>query len=139
VFDLSITKIAVLLVLAVVIFGPDQLPKLAQQAGRALRDLRRLADSATRDLKEGLGPEFADFDVTDLHPKNFVRKHLLDDDMNLDDLDPRKFVRKHLLDEPEVSQAGGASMAEPMPEDATATAVALLPPGETPPYDSEAT
>ena len=67
-FDLSITKIAVLLVIAVVIFGPEQLPKLAQQAGRALRDLRRLADSATRDLKEGLGPEFEDFDVTDLHP-----------------------------------------------------------------------
>ena len=127
-FDLSITKIAVLLVLAVVIFGPEQLPKLAQQAGRALRDLRRLADNATADLKEGLGPEFADFDVTDLHPKNFVRKHLLDDEMGLDDLDPRKFVRKHLLDEPEAGQAGGAPMAESMPEDATA--VAVLPPGE---------
>ena len=83
-FDLSITKIAVLLVIAVVIFGPEQLPKLAQQAGRALRDLRKLADSATRDLKEGLGPEFEDFDVTDLHPKNFVRKHLLDDKFDLD-------------------------------------------------------
>jgi sec-independent protein translocase protein TatB len=137
VFDLSITKIAVLLVLAVVIFGPEQLPKLAQQAGRALRDLRRLADNATADLKEGLGPEFADFDVTDLHPKNFVRKHLLDDEMGLDDLDPRKFVHKHLLDEPEAGQAGGTPMAEPVPEDATA--VAVLPPGETPPYDSEAT
>ena len=136
-FDLSITKIAVLLVLAVVIFGPEQLPKLAQQAGRALRDLRRLADNATADLKEGLGPEFADFDVTDLHPKNFVRKHLLDDEMGLDDLDPRKFAQKHLLDEPEPGQAGTAPMAEPMPEDVTA--VAVLPPGETPPYDSEAT
>jgi len=135
VFDLSITKIAILLVLAVVIFGPEQLPKLAQQAGRALRDLRKLADNATRDLKEGLGPEFADFDVTDLHPKNFVRKHLLDDEFDMDDLNPRKFVRKHLLDEPD--GAPMSEMAEPMPEDATA--VAVLPPGETPPYDSEAT
>ena len=134
-FDLSITKIAVLLVIAVVIFGPEQLPKLAQQAGRALRDLRKLADSATRDLKEGLGPEFEDFDVTDLHPKNFVRKHLLDDKFDIDELDPRKFVRKHLLDEPD--GAPMSEMAEPMPEDATA--VAVLPPGETPPYDSEAT
>ena len=134
-FDLSITKIAVLLVLAVVIFGPEQLPKLAQQAGRALRDLRKLADNATRDLKEGLGPEFADFDVTDLHPKNFVRKHLLDDEFDMDDLNPRKFVRKHLLDEPD--GAPMSEMAEPMPEDATA--VAVLPPGESPPYDSEAT
>jgi sec-independent protein translocase protein TatB len=136
VFDLSIEKIAVLLVLAVVIFGPDQLPKLAQQAGRMLRDLRRLADSATNDLKEGLGPEFADFDVTDLHPKNFVRKHLLDDQFDLDDIDPRKFVGKHLLDEPDPDQ-DGSEMTESAPEDATA--VALLPPGETPPYDAEAT
>ena len=131
-FDLSITKIAVLLVIAVVIFGPEQLPKLAQQAGRALRDLRKLADSATRDLKEGLGPEFEDFDVTDLHPKNFVRKHLLDDKFDLDELDPRKLVRKHMMDEPTDEQHGSAPYGEN-------TAVALLQPGETPPYDSEAT
>jgi sec-independent protein translocase protein TatB len=66
-------------VLALVIFGPDQLPKMAAQLGRALRDLRQLADKAKTDLTEGLGPEFADFDIADLHPKTFVRKHLLDD------------------------------------------------------------
>jgi sec-independent protein translocase protein TatB len=142
VFDLSIEKILVLLVLAVVIFGPERLPKLAQQAGRALRDLRRLADSATRDLKEGLGPEFADFDVTDLHPKNFVRKHLLDDEFDMNDLDPRKFVRKHVLDgsdldEPDEDEPDGDEDDEQMEEDATA--VAGLSPGEAPPYDSEAT
>jgi sec-independent protein translocase protein TatB len=131
VFDLSIEKILVLLVLALVIFGPDQLPKMAQQVGRALRDLRKLADAATRDLKENLGPEFENFDVTDLHPKNFVRKHLLDDEFDLDDLDPRKFVHKHLLDEPREDRAD-------MPAEET-TAVGLLEPGETPPYDAEAT
>jgi sec-independent protein translocase protein TatB len=131
VFDLSIGKILVLLVIGVVIFGPDQLPKIAQQAGRALRDLRKLADSATRDLKENLGPEFENFDVTDLHPKNFVRKHLLDDDFDVDDLDPRKFVRKHLMDEPREDRAD-------MPAEET-TAVGVLEPGETPPYDAEAT
>jgi sec-independent protein translocase protein TatB len=131
VFDLSIGKILVLLVIALVIFGPDQLPKIAQQAGRALRDLRKLADSATRDLRENLGPEFENFDVTDLHPKNFVRKHLLDDEFDVDDLDPRKFVRKHLMDEPREDRAD-------MPAEET-TAVGLLEPGETPPYDAEAT
>ncbi len=78
-FDLSLTKIAVLLVLAIVIFGPDQLPKVAAQAGRTLRELRRLAEGAQRDLTEGLGPEFADFDLADLNPRTFVRKHLLDE------------------------------------------------------------
>ncbi|MGH3124791.1 MAG: sec-independent translocase, partial [Streptosporangiaceae bacterium] len=75
-FDLNIGKILVLAVIALVVFGPDQLPKMASQLGRTLRELRQMADGATKDLREGLGPEFSDFDVRDLHPGNFVRKHL---------------------------------------------------------------
>jgi sec-independent protein translocase protein TatB len=117
-FDLSITKLLVLGVIAIVIFGPEQLPRIAAQAGRALRDLRRMAEGATRDLREGLGPEFAEFDVTDLHPKNFVRKHLLEG------FDDNEFAE-----------------APDFPPDAgtTVTAADGLAPGEMPPYDSEAT
>ncbi|CAM4039736.1 hypothetical protein GCM10009799_44110 [Nocardiopsis rhodophaea] len=61
--------------LALLIFGPDQLPKAAAQVGRVLRQLRTMADSAKNDLREGLGPEFKDFDVQDLNPKRFVQKH----------------------------------------------------------------
>ena len=111
-FDLSITKLLVLAVLAIVIFGPDQLPKIASQAGRTLRDLRRLAQGATAELREGLGPEFSDFDVADLNPKNFVRKHLLDD--------PDNYVEP-----PDMPTVGA-----PLPG---------LAPGESPPYDHEAT
>lgn len=116
-FDLSFTKILVLAVIALVIFGPDQLPKIARQAGQALRDLRRIAESAKADLQEGLGPEFRDFDINDLHPKNFVRKHLMD---GFEDF----------ADEPQV------------PDLSTADAGAAVPglaPGEDPPYDTEAT
>jgi sec-independent protein translocase protein TatB len=116
-FDFSITKIAVLLVIAVVVFGPDQLPKVAAQAGRALRDLRRLAENARQDLTEGLGSEFQDFDLNDLNPRHFVRKHLLDD------LDDNTGPYDHVA-------------TQPAQDD---TALAVLPPGETPPYDSEAT
>jgi sec-independent protein translocase protein TatB len=112
VFDLSLTKLMVLAILAIVIFGPDQLPKVAAQAGRTLRELRRMAEGARRDLAEGLGPEFQDFDIADLHPRNFVRKHLLDE--------PEPEV---VVPEPEMQTQSGA----------------LLQPGETPPYDSEAT
>jgi sec-independent protein translocase protein TatB len=111
-FDLSITKILVLAVIALVVFGPERLPKIAQQAGRTLRELRRLAEGATNDLREGLGPEFADFDVADLNPKTFVRKHLLD---GMED-------SPNPVAEP---------MAEVMPDG--------LAYGESPPFDSEAT
>jgi sec-independent protein translocase protein TatB len=79
VFDLSITKLLVLAVIALVVFGPNELPKIAAQAGRALRDLRRIAEGAKADLKEGLGPEFQDFEFEDLNPRRFVQKHLFDE------------------------------------------------------------
>jgi sec-independent protein translocase protein TatB len=79
VFDLSLPKLLVLAVIALVIFGPNELPTIASQVGRALRDLRKIAESAKNDLREGLGPEFADFEIEDLNPKRFVHKHLLGD------------------------------------------------------------
>ena len=78
-FDLSIPKLLVLAVIALVIFGPDELPKIAAQAGRALRDLRQIAEGAMNDLRQGLGPESADFEIEDLNPKRLARKHLFGD------------------------------------------------------------
>jgi sec-independent protein translocase protein TatB len=79
VFDLSLPKLLVLAVIALVIFGPKELPQIAAQAGRALRDLRKIAEDAKNDLREGLGPEFAGFEIEDLNPKRFVHKHLSGD------------------------------------------------------------
>ena len=118
-FDLSLPKLLVLGVLALLIFGPDQLPKFAAQAGRAVRELRRLAEGAQADLRENLGPEFSDFDIADLHPKNFVRKHLLDD-----------------LNEDAAATAAAGSVYSPSPYPSS---VETLTPGERPPYDIDAT
>jgi sec-independent protein translocase protein TatB len=112
VFDLSLPKLLILAVLALIVFGPKELPKMAAQAGRALRELRRIADGAKADLREGLGPEFPDFDFDDLNPRRFVQKHLLSD------LD---------RDNPDRTDASGR-----LP-------VTALLPGEQPPYDAEAT
>jgi sec-independent protein translocase protein TatB len=117
-FDLSIPKILILLVLGLMIFGPQQLPKIAAQAGQALRELRRLADNAKADLTEGLGPEFRDFDFNDLNPRHLVRKHLFDD---MSDDDYRW---------PDMTDAPAAPVAPSIP---------VLEPGEVPPYDTEAT
>ncbi len=78
-FDLSLTKLLILALLALVVFGPKELPQIAAQAGRALRELRRVAEGAKADLREGLGPEFSDFDIDDLNPRRFVQKHLFSD------------------------------------------------------------
>jgi sec-independent protein translocase protein TatB len=125
-FDLSFFKIGVLLVIALVVFGPEQLPKLAAQAGRALRDVRRLADNARADLQEHLGPEFSEFDLNELNPKYFVRKHL--------------------MDEPGGSHGGAGSEADGTGIAGIGTGLRTeddpivgLEPGESPPYDLDAT
>ena len=74
-----------LAVIALVVFGPHELPKMAAKAGKALRELRKIAEGAKNDLREGLGPEFADFEIEDLNPRHFVQKHLLSEmDLNGD-------------------------------------------------------
>lgn len=78
-FDVGLGEMMVLVVLALVIFG-DRLPAVAKQTGQTLRQLRTMANNAKQDLQEGLGPEFKDFDLEDLNPKRFVRKHLFEDD-----------------------------------------------------------
>ncbi|MFD3688629.1 sec-independent translocase [Nocardiopsis sp. NPDC058631] len=79
-FNIGGVEFVILLLLALLIFGPDQLPKAAQQVGRVLRQLRTMANSASNDIKEGLGPEFKDFDVQDLNPKRFVQKHFWEEE-----------------------------------------------------------
>src|SRR5215472_2301499 len=78
-FDLSIPKLLVLAVIALVVFGPNELPKIAAQAGRALRDLRQIAEGAMNDLRGELGPELADFEIEDLNPRRLAHQHLFGD------------------------------------------------------------
>jgi sec-independent protein translocase protein TatB len=126
VFDLNISKLLFLGLLALIIFGPDQLPKVASQAGRALRDLRRIAENAKADLQEGLGPEFRDFDINDLNPKTFVRKHLWEE---FDATGNGSAAAGTTTQQAAVAPATSAPQANG----------ATLPMGETPPYDVEAT
>lgn len=78
-FDLNPIKLLVLAVLALIVFGPDRLPAMAAQAGRLLREARKYLDGAKAELSDSLGPEFSNFDVADLNPKHFVRKHLVEE------------------------------------------------------------
>jgi sec-independent protein translocase protein TatB len=76
VLDLSLVKIAVLMALAVMIFGPEKVPALIADAVRLLRNLQTFARTGTDELKQSLGPEFADLRPQDLHPKALVARAL---------------------------------------------------------------
>jgi sec-independent protein translocase protein TatB len=130
VFDIDVWKLLVLGVVALIIFGPERLPAMAAQAGRALRELRKMAEGARSELQENLGPEFSQFDLADINPKHFVRKHLLDE----------------LTGDPVVIGGGAANGSNGATNGTNGTTLAsraasviALSPGERPPYDSEAT
>ena len=132
-FDLSFEKLFVLAVIALIVFGPNELPKILSQAGRTLRDLRRIAEGAKNDLRAGLGPEFADFEIEDLNPKRFVAKHLFDE--------PNGNAGPGAAAPPQGAQGpqGPQGMPGVQPSWQAGGTAALLAPGERAPYDPDAT
>jgi sec-independent protein translocase protein TatB len=122
-------EIVMLVVVGLLVFGPDKLPSVARDAAKMLRQFRSMAQGARTQLKSELGPEFADFDLDSLNPRTFVRKHLLDgedddDILGLRDDDP---LRPSTADNP------GPPPATPAAASGTAKD------GPAVPFDPEAT
>ena len=109
-FGIGLPELMVIAVVAVVVFGPEKLPDYARQAGRFARQLRNLARSAQDQLREELGPEYADLRLSDLDPRQAIRKHILE-----------------ALDDDDIPAAEQLPSFEVLGQD------------ERPPYDGEAT
>jgi sec-independent protein translocase protein TatB len=75
-FDIGIGEVFGLAVLAMFLVGPERLPKVASEAAKWVKKIRELANSATAELKDNLGPGFEDLQPKDLNPKTFVRKQI---------------------------------------------------------------
>ena len=115
-FGMSPWHVAVLVVVALVVFGPDKLPGMIKDLGKALRQVRATAQTMQDELKSELGPEVGDLDLRSLHPRTFVEKHLFGED----DIEAFKKVAEPLtsLDKPEaaVSQPIAPPTSEVEPE-----------------------
>jgi sec-independent protein translocase protein TatB len=113
VFGVGLPEFLVIFVVGILVFGPDRLPEFARQAGRLVRQVRQFTQAARDDLRNELGPEFADFELTDL--------------------DPRQIVRKHIIEAADDDPDEGANIVPLRP------GLRPLERGELPPYDAEAT
>jgi sec-independent protein translocase protein TatB len=51
-------KIILILVVALIVFGPQRLPEIARQVGAAVRELRHMQDMVRGELEQVLHPEY---------------------------------------------------------------------------------
>jgi sec-independent protein translocase protein TatB len=150
-FDISPLEMVVLVVLAVVIFGPDKLPKLVQDAMGIIRKIREFSDSAKEDIRKELGPEYQDFEFQDLNPKTFVRKQMQrhGDEFGLNEIQELKngFTRDATDAAAAVKSVRSDPLGKVAPESTpgaagvsgASTAASAAAADERPPYDLEAT
>ncbi len=73
-----------LIVIGVIVLGPERLPEYAAKLGRLVRQAKAMAEAAKGQLREQMGPEFDDIDWRQYDPRQY---------------DPRRIVREALLDD----------------------------------------
>ena len=142
-FDIGPLEIVALVILGVLVFGPDKLPKVIQDVMGFIRKVRAFSDSAKEDIRKELGPEFKDFEFEDLHPKTFIRKQLMDnDELGLKDLRNGfdfKEEASSLTDAVHGRESSSSSSSASSDTPDRLRKRDRLDPGEPPPYDSDAT
>lgn len=114
-FGLGFGEIAAVVVIAIIVFGPDRLPEFARQAAGFLKTFRKMAENAKTELKNELGDDFKDLGLDDIRS-----------------LDPRQVVRETLLGD-------SSSASTPDQVRSSLPANTYLPDGAKAPFDDEAT
>ncbi len=95
--DIGALELVTIVVLAILVFGPDKLPKVIQDVTGFIRKVRAFSDSAKHDIRSELGPDFKDFEFEDLNPKTFIRKQLSENE-DLKEIRTSFDLRKELND-----------------------------------------
>ncbi|MFA7765176.1 sec-independent translocase [Streptomyces sp. NPDC048723] len=116
--DIGALELVTIVVLGILVFGPDKLPKVIQDVTGFIRKVRAFSDSAKNDIRSELGPEFKDFEFEDLNPKTFIRKQLTENE-DLKEIRTSFDLRKELSD---VSDAVKSSEADAAPASPAAAA-----------------
>lgn len=150
--DIGALEVVTLVVLAVLVFGPDKLPKVIQDVTRTIRKIREFSDSAKADIRSELGPEFKDFEFEDLNPKTFIRKQLDNDELGLKEIRNGFDLKKEMAELTDAvhGRESESSSSASTPSDSSGAASSGATGGsldmtkkreieERPPYDMDAT
>ncbi|WP_105968282.1 sec-independent translocase [Streptomyces geranii] len=150
--DVGPLELVTLVLLAVLVFGPEKLPKMIQDVTRTIRKIREFSEGAKQDIREELGPEFKDFEFEDLNPKTFIRKQLDNDELGLKEIRNGFDLKKEMAEvtdavhgreadsssSPSSSSSSSASSSSGT-SGGTVDMTKKPEPDERPPYDADAT
>ncbi|GGS26488.1 sec-independent translocase [Streptomyces griseoviridis] len=143
--DIGPLELVTLIVLAVLVFGPDKLPKVIQDVTRTLRKIREFSESAKQDIRQELGPEFKDFEFEDLNPKTFIRKQLDNEDLGLKEIRNGFDLKKEMAEVADAVQGRESESSSGRVDMSKKPVVDMVkkPEGaardERPPFDADAT
>ncbi|GAA2929832.1 twin-arginine translocase TatA/TatE family subunit [Microbacterium luteolum] len=121
-FGLTFEKLLLIGLIAVLIIGPERLPRAAEGFSRMVRKVGEYVRDTKSKMRQEMGPELDDVDWRKLDPRQY---------------DPRRIIRDALLEEPQPAAAtkARATIAEPVapraPQEFSAE--------NRPPYDPEST
>ncbi|WP_037852102.1 sec-independent translocase [Streptomyces sp. NRRL S-340] len=120
--DIGLPELATLIVLGVLVFGPDKLPKVIQDVVRTIRKIREFSESAKQDIRQELGPEFKDFEFEDLNPKTFIRKQLDNDDLGLKEIRNGFDLKKEMAEVTDAVRSYDSDSASASPSSSSSVA-----------------
>lgn len=97
-FGIGFSELVIILVIALVVVGPERLPGLARQAGQFVRQLRNMYNQVREQARAELGPDFDEFE------RNLHELRALDPRQQLRDFG-RSMIDDLSTDAPEIKQA----------------------------------
>jgi sec-independent protein translocase protein TatB len=132
VFGINGPEFLLLLIIGVMVIGPQRLPEYTQKLANLVKEVRRMASGAREQIKDEVGIDIDDVDWKKYDPRQY---------------DPRRIIKEALLDDdtkpvsagvPEVAGVAGAAAATAS-HSRPGRVVERLGEGQAAPFDSEAT
>ncbi|GAA1783124.1 twin-arginine translocase TatA/TatE family subunit [Pseudarthrobacter sulfonivorans] len=137
-FGINGPEFFLLLIIGILVIGPQRLPEYTQKLANLVKEVRRMASGAREQIKEEVGIDIEDvdwkkYDPRQYDPRRIIKEALLDDDTK--PVSPGAPAAVAAVSGAAVAAAGSAPGVPARPE----RVVQTLPPGTAAPFDSEAT
>jgi sec-independent protein translocase protein TatB len=137
VFGINGPEFFLLLIIGVLVIGPQRLPEYTQKLANLVKEVRRMASGAREQIKEEVGIEILDFDWKKYDTRQYDHRRIIK--VSLLDDDPKPVSAGAPAAVAAVSGAAAVAVAETAAPKRPERVLQSLPPGEAAPFDTEAT